>query len=100
MTGLPKIDPAEADARGADNDAKRVLFLEAKDLLDEKGVFLLAVRALRIRWYGEWLDCGDRDKERDLKARLKILDAVPAEIQRFVNDYAMAMDKAKNVRRA
>ena len=99
MTGLPKIDPTEVDARGADNDAKRVLFLEAKDLLDEKGVFLLAIRALRIRWYGEWLDCSDRDKERDYKARLKIIDAVPAEIQRFVNDYAMAMDKTRNARR-
>ena len=99
MTGLPKIDPTEPDTRGADNDAKRVLFLEAKDLLDEKGVFFLAVKALRIRWYGEWLDAAERDKQRDLRARLQCLDAIPAEIKRFVNDYAMAMDKTKNARR-
>ena len=99
MNGLPKIDPIEPDTRGADNDAKRVLFLEAKDLLDEKGVFFLAVKALRIRWYGEWLDAAERDKQRDLRARLQCLDAIPAEIKRFVNDYAMAMDKTKNARR-
>jgi hypothetical protein len=99
MTGLPKIDPTEVDARGADNDAKRVLFLEAKDLLDEKGVFFLAVRALRIRLYREHLDTYDRDKDRELKAQLQCLDKIPAEIQRFVSDYAMAMDKTKNARR-
>lgn len=100
--GEPRIDPpdpAEADTRGADNDAKRTLFLEAKDLLDEKGVFFLAVKALRIRWYGEWLDTVERDKQRELRARLQCIDAIPAEIKRFVSDYAMAMDKAKNARR-
>jgi hypothetical protein len=95
MTGLPRIDPTEPDERAADTDAKRVLFQEAQELLNEKGVFLLAIRALRIRWYGEWLDCSDRDKERDYKARLKIIDAVPAEIQRFVNDYKMTMDRQR-----
>jgi hypothetical protein len=87
------IDPQQTDARASDNDAKRTLFLEAKDLLDEKGVFLLAVRALRIRWYGELMDAVERDKKADLLARLKVLDAVPAEIKRFVSDYTMAMDK-------
>jgi hypothetical protein len=100
VTGLPQIDPNELDQRAGDNDAKRALFLEAKDLLDEKGVFMLAVRALRIRWYGEWLDAADRDKQRDLRAKLQCLDAIPLEVKRFVSDYAMAMDKAKHVRRA
>ena len=95
MTGLPRIDPTEPDERGADTDAKRVLFNEAQELLKDTGVFLLAIRALRIRWYGEWLDTHDRDKERDLKARLKIIDAVPAEIQRFVNDFKMTMDRQR-----
>jgi hypothetical protein len=99
MTGLPQIDPTELDQRAGDNDAKRALFLEAKDLLDEKGVFMLAVRALRIRWYGEWLDAAERDKQRDLRAKLQCLDAIPLEVKRFVSDYAMAMDKAKHVRR-
>ncbi len=98
MTDLPKIDPTEPDERAKDNDAKRVLFEEAKDLLAEKGVFMLAVRALRIRWYGEWLDTADRDKERDLKGKLQCLDAIPAEIKRFISDYAMAMDKARKQR--
>ena len=88
MTGLPRAD-FEPDERGADSDAKRTLFNESNELLNDKGVFLLAVKALRIRWYGEWLDTADRDKNRELKAKLQCLDAIPAEIQRFVNDYKM-----------
>jgi hypothetical protein len=97
VTGLPNIDPTQTDARANDTSAKRVLYDEANDLLNEKGVFMLAIRALRIRWYGEFLDTNEREKERDLKARLKVLDAVPAEIKRFVSDYTVAQ---KNVRRA
>jgi 5-carboxymethyl-2-hydroxymuconate isomerase len=100
LSGLPNIDPTQTDTRANDTQAKRELFLEANDLLNEKGVFMLAVRALRIRWYGEFLDATERDKERDLKAKLKVLDAVPAEIKRFVSDYSMALDRqAKNARR-
>ena len=92
---MSDVDPVSTDARATDNDAKRALFLEAKDVLDEKGVIMLAVRALRIRWYGEFLDATEREKERDLKARLKVLDAIPAEIKRFVNDYSMAMGRKR-----
>ena len=99
MTGLPKIDPIEPDTRGADTDAKRVLFNEAQELLNDKGVFLLAIRALRIRLYREHLDTYDRDKDRELKAQLQCLDKIPAEIQRFVSDYAMAMDKQRKQQR-
>ncbi len=100
MTALPHIDPTEIDARANDTAAKRVLNDQANELLDEKGIFMLAVRALRIRWYGEWLDSADRDKQRDLRAKLQCLDAIPLEIGRFVSDYKMAMNKAGNVRRA
>lgn len=99
MTGLPNIDPTQTDARANDTAAKRVLFEEANDLLNEKGVFMLAIRALRIRWYGELLDAIDRDKKSDLLSRLKVLDAVPAEIKRFVGDYNMAIDKQKHAPR-
>ena len=98
VTGLPKADPLAPDERAKDTDAKRVLFLEAKELTDEKGVFLLAVRAVRARWYGELMDAIDRDKKADLLARLKCLDEIPREIQRFVSDYTMAMNKARHVR--
>lgn len=97
---LPNVnDPLAGDERAKDVDAKRTLFLEAKDLLDDKGVFLLAIRAVRARWYGELMDAVERDKKADLLARLKCLDEIPREIKRFVSDYSMAMDKAKNARR-
>jgi hypothetical protein len=94
------IDPSEPDARAKDTDAKRLLFMEANELLKDQGVFMLACRALRIRWYREWLDEEDREKQRDLRARLKFIDAAPEEIRRFVSDYSMAVDRQKNARRA
>jgi hypothetical protein len=93
MTGLPNIDPAQTDARAHDTQAKRVLFDEANELLAEKGVFMLAVRALRIKWFNEHLDNADRDKDRELKAKLQVLRAIPDEIQGFINDYKMALDR-------
>jgi hypothetical protein len=98
---LPNIDPEQADARAHDTQAKRVLFDEANDLLAEKGVFMLAVRALRIKWFNELLDTTDREKDRELKAKLQVLRAIAGELQGFINDYKMALDRqAKNARRA
>jgi hypothetical protein len=89
---LPNIDPEQADARAHDTQAKRVL---------EKGVFMLAVRALRIKWFNELLDTTDREKDRELKAKLQVLRAIAGELQGFINDYKMALDRqAKNARRA
>ena len=93
MTGLPNIDPAQTDARAHDTQAKRVLFDEAQELLAEKGVFMLAVRSLRIKWFNEYLDSMDREKDRELKAKLQVLRAIPDELQGFINDYKMAIDR-------
>jgi hypothetical protein len=93
VTGLPNIDPTLPDARANDTQAKRELFLEANELLAEKGVFMLAVRALRIKWFNELLDTTDRDKNHELKAKLQVLRAIPDELQGFINDYKMAIDR-------
>ena len=93
MTGLPNIDPAQTDARAHDTQAKRVLFDEAQELLAEKGVFMLAVRSLRIKWFNEYLDSMDREKDRELKAKLQVLRAIPDELQGFINAYTMAIDR-------
>jgi hypothetical protein len=98
MTGFSRADPLQPDERAKDTDAKRALFLEAKELTDEKGVFFLAVRSVRARWYAELMDTVERDKKADLLARLKCLDEIPREIQRFVSDYTMVMNKAKHAR--
>jgi hypothetical protein len=99
MTGLPNIDPTLPDARANDTQAKRVLFEEANELLHEKGVFMLAVRALRIKWFNEHLDTSDRDKDRELKAKLQVLRALPDELNAFINDYKMAIDRQNKLRR-
>jgi hypothetical protein len=93
-------DQFEPDARASDAPAKRELFNEANELLAEKSVFMLAVRALRIRWYGELMDAVDRDKKNDLLSKLKVLDSVPLEIKRFISDYQMTLaQQAKHARR-
>jgi hypothetical protein len=99
VTGLPNIDPTQVDARANDTAAKKILADEANELLSEKGIFMLAVRALRIRWYGELLDATERDKKNDLLAKLKVLDAVPLEVKRFVSDYSMARNRQGNAGR-
>jgi hypothetical protein len=93
LVNLPNIDPAQTDARAHDTQAKRVLFDEAQELLAEKGVFMLAVRSLRIKWFNEYLDSMDREKDRELKAKLQVLRAIPDELQGFINDYKMAIDR-------
>jgi hypothetical protein len=90
---LPNIDPAQTDARAHDTQAKRVLFDEAQELLAEKGVFMLAVRALRIKWFNALMDATDRETKNDLTAKLQVLTAVPGELQGFINDYKMAIDR-------
>jgi hypothetical protein len=98
---LPNIDPEQTDARAHDTQAKRVLFDEANELLAEKGVFMLAVRALRIKWFNALMEAKDRETKADLTAKLQVLTSIPGELQGFINDYKMALDRqAKNARRA
>ena len=102
MTGLPHIDPTEPDTvEKGTATAKRALFPEAKDLLDDQGVFMLAIRALRIRWYGEHLGMSDRYwRSCEFSALFTVSRRHPGGDQTVLLNYgAMAMDKTKHVRR-
>lgn len=86
MTGDPKDENAKPD----ELSAKRALADEAQELLNDKGVFMGAVKAVRIKWYREWLDATDEAVIAQLRAKLQALDAVPQLIQTAVNDYTVA----------
>jgi hypothetical protein len=91
-------DPTEVDARAKDTEAKRTLRDEANDLLNEQGVFMLAVRALRIRWFGELMKAKDWETKDDLTRKLQVLTSIPEELQRFVTDYKFALNKRPHAR--
>ena len=91
-------DPFAPDARAVDSDAKRALHNEATDLLDKNGVFMLAVRSLRIQWFGALMDAKDWETKDDLTRKLQVLDAMPKELQRFVTDYKFALNKRQHAR--
>ena len=80
----------------SDSDAKRVLSRGRAP--QRKGRVLLAIRAL-IRWYGEWLDCSDRDKERDLQGQAEDprrgAGGDPTVRQRLQNDDGQAEEKCR-----
>ena len=93
-----QADPFLADKRAHDLEAKRQLFIEANSLLEERSVFMLAVRSLRVQWHNEWLASKDWETDQNLKARLQALLALPAEINRFINDYKAALSKQQKPR--
>ena len=84
-------DPSEADAPAADLAVKRQRHDDANALLDPKGVFMLGVRGVRIRWYQMLMDARTRELKDDLTARLQVLDEVTHALQSFINDYKIAL---------
>ena len=95
---MSDMDPFAPDARAVDSDAKRALHNEATDLLDKNGVFMLAVRSLRIQWFNELMAAKDWETKDDLTRKLQVLTAVPQELQRFVTDYKFALNKRTHAR--
>ena len=62
---------------------------EAKALLETKA-FTDAILALRKRWFAELMEAESTEAKLGLIERIKALEAIPLELQTFVNDYTMA----------
>lgn len=88
-------DPQTENAKVNDLSQKRALKDEAEGLLEPSGVFMAAVRTLRIGWYREWLDAKDQAVVADLRARLQALDAIPQMIKAAISDYKFAADRQR-----
>lgn len=90
---MSDADPFAPDVRAVDSDAKRALHNEATDLLDKSGVFMLAIRSLRIQWFNELMNAKDWESQAHLTRKLQVLTEVPQELQRFITDYKFALNK-------
>jgi hypothetical protein len=88
-------DPTQEDAKVTELSAKRERREDAEILLDEKGVFMLAIRSLRIRWFNELMVATERTVKDDLTARLKALTALPIELEGFIRDHKFALDRVR-----
>jgi hypothetical protein len=78
-----------------DISQKRLLHDQASDLLEETGLFMSAVKAVRIRWHHELMEATSKQMEKSLIARLRALEAIPQELQGAINDYKFAADREK-----
>jgi hypothetical protein len=83
-------DPREETPKVHDLSAKRQLKDEAEELLAPAGVFMAAVKAVRIKWFGELMDTSEPARIASLHARLQALDAIPQELMTAINDFKMA----------
>lgn len=89
------IDPFEPANIPTDVEAKRARKTEAETLVDDKGVFMLAVRSLSRTWYAELVTSPERERMLAAGMKLQALESIVPEIKRFINDHAFAVDKAK-----
>jgi hypothetical protein len=84
-------DPSEPAPPADDLSDKRVRSEEAGALLDPKGVFMLGVRGVRMRWFQSLMDAKDRETKDNLTYKLQVLDEVVNAMNGFINDYKMAL---------
>ena len=84
-------DPTEPIPKADELSDKRVRNDEAGGLLDPKGVFMLGVRGVRMRWYRELLDAKDRETKDNLVYKSQVLDEVVNVLNFFITDYKVAL---------
>jgi hypothetical protein len=75
-----------------DLSAKKEFAQAAEELLANKA-FAAAILDLRKRWFDELLAAETDAQLRELKAMIKALEAIPAELQIRMNDYKMALSR-------
>jgi hypothetical protein len=91
MSDDEQRDPNEPVPKADDLSDKRLRKEEAEGLLDPKGVFMLGVRGVRIRWFQELMAARDQETKDYLTSKLQVLDEVTNALQGFVNDYKVAL---------
>ena len=95
-----KVAQKVSDIFGAETldtslDGKRERALDAEDLLASSGVFQLALKSMKRERYAAMILTRDRAHSERLTDELRALEGLPDEINRFINDYKMALDKQK-----
>ena len=72
-----------------DSEEVRRLSRQAKELKEDPA-FIAAVLALRKQWFAEHMATDDEGVERRLKAQIRALEALPSQLQNFINDHTWA----------
>ena len=88
-------DPTQPDPVVTELSIKRERRTDAESLLEDKGVFMLAIRSLRIRWFNELMETNERSEKDALEGKLKALLAIPNELSGFIRDHKFALDKVR-----
>jgi hypothetical protein len=89
------IDPFEPANIPTDPDSRRARSVEAEMLIDDKGVFMLAIKSLARKWYAEQVTSPEEPRMVAAARKLQALEAIVPEIQRFIVDQKFAVDRAK-----
>lgn len=76
----------------ADIDEIRLRAEQAKELKDDPA-FSAAILALRKQWFGELMASTHAEQSMRMTHRLQALEAIPQQLQVFLNDYEMAKRK-------
>ena len=84
-------DPSEPIPKADDLAVKRQRSEEAEGLLDPKGVFILGVRGVRMRWYQQLMATRNPEEKDDLVYKSQVLDEVVNSLQGCINDYKVAL---------
>ena len=82
------------DVKLTPEETKR-LANQAKDLASDPS-FKAAVLALRKQWFGELMTTTNRDQSLFLTMKLQALEAIPQQLQVFINDYTWAEKRKTN----
>jgi len=73
----------------------KMLADDANDLLKSKA-FQAAILALRKQWFAELMASNNDELDRALKAQMRALEAIPQELQVFVNNQKMHEARQKS----
>jgi hypothetical protein len=84
-----------------DLSEKRALYEQAREILEEPA-FKKAVTDLHDAWVRDLLTIEPMslDRQFEIIAKLKALEAIPIELQRLMKDYRMAVEAQRGGRRA
>jgi hypothetical protein len=79
----------EGEERKLDSEEVKRLATGSKDLLGDPA-FKAAVLALRKQWFAEQMATGDKELIYAFALRMQALEAIPKQLQVFINDHTWA----------
>lgn len=79
----------DGEERKLDSEEVKHLADQAKELKDDPA-FVAAVLALRKQWFNELMTSFNRDQSLFLTMKLQALEAIPQQLQVFINNHTWA----------